>query len=281
MRINANTKLCLVIASPIGHTLSPQIHNAGYEQIGIDNKYVCTASEVAPEHLADFVKGARTMKGLCGIICTIPHKSTIIPLLDEVDKVAEVVGAVNTIIRSDDGRLTGYNTDWVGFLAPLKQVTRLDGKKAALIGAGGVARAITYALTQNEVRVTIYDREEGKAEVLAREFGCDSANLKDLSAVKSAEIVVNATPVGMHPNEDTTPIPKEHLHSGQIVYDAVYNPLETRLLRDATAAGAKVIHGYEMFLRVAEPQFEKFTGEKAPIEAMQSALIQALGANPT
>lgn len=274
MKISAKTKICMVIGDPIEHSLSPQIHNAGYEKIGIDSDYVYIAAKVKIQDIADFIKGVKAMQ-IRGVSCTIPHKIEIIKYLDEVDKVAKKIGAVNTIVN-DHGVLKGYNTDWLGAVLPIEKITSLKNKKVALIGAGGVARAIAYGLTQKGAKLTIYNRTLEKACELAKEFYGEAHSLNDIGSIKNMDIIFNATSVGLHPKENETLIPKKLITNHHIVFDAIYIPYETRLLKEAKEQGATIIHGVEMFLQQAVAQFKLYTGYDAPEEIMRSVLLYHL-----
>lgn len=270
--ISGKTKICMVIGDPIQHSLSPKMHNAAFEALGIDNEFVFVASQVKPEDLSDFVKGVRTM-GIRGLACTIPHKTAIIKYLDYMDEVAQKIGSVNTVVN-DGGILKGYNTDWLGVIGPLEKITSLDDKTIALIGAGGAARAVAYAVTKRGAKLTIYNRSLEEAERLAKEFGGKALSLHNLEKVKDADIIFNATPLGMYPNEDKTPIPNELMRKNQIVFDAVYTPFETKLLRDAKSKGAQIISGVEMFVEQGAAQFKLYTDFNAPVDVMKKVLVK-------
>lgn len=258
-------ELCMIIGDPVAHSLSPQMHNAGYRALDIDDEFTYVASLVKPDKLASFMRDARTKK-IKGISCTQPHKITIMKYLDEIDGVAQKIGAINTLVN-EDGRLKGYNTDWLGIVRPLQKLTSLKGKKVALLGAGGAARAAVYGLTHSGAKVTIYNRTPDKARSLAREFGAKAGNR--LEDVRKADIIVNTASVS---SQDDSPLDKKHVSAGQIVFDIVYEPRETRLLKDARQRGARVIYGREMLLYQGMAQFELFTGRRAPEAAMRKAL---------
>lgn len=260
----------MVIGDPIQHSLSPKMHNAAFEALGIDKDFVFVASQVKSEDLSDFVKGVRAM-GMRGVSVTIPHKTEIIKFLDKVDKVAQRLGAVNTVVNND-GILTGYNTDWLGAILPLEKITTLDDKIVALIGAGGAARAVAYAVTKSGAKLTIYNRSLKEAKKLAEEFDGEACSLNNLEKIKDADIIFNATPVGMYPHLNETPIPVKLIRKNQIVFDAIYTPFETKLLRDAKKRGAQIILGAEMFVMQGAAQFELYTGMKAPVEVMRKVL---------
>lgn len=267
-----NKKICMIIGDPIEHSLSPVIHNAGYKALGIDDQYEYVMEKVAPEDLKDFIQRIRD-KNIAGVSCTIPHKETVIPYLDEVDETAKIIGAVNTIVN-ENGVLKGHNTDWIGAVEPLVKICDLKASNAAVIGAGGAGKAFAYGLTNAGAKVTIYNRTLEKAKPIAIQFGCELRSLEDQSKIKNVDIVCNTTSVGMNSNE--SPVSKDNLREKQVVFDAVYSPLETRLIKDAKEKGAKIIQGTEMLLHQAFAQFELFTAQRAPEEAMRLALMERL-----
>lgn len=262
----------MAIGDPIEHSLSPQMHNRGFKELGIDNNYVFVACKVKVSEIPDFIKGVRAM-GIRGISCTLPHKTEVIKYLDSVDDTARKIGAVNTIVN-DNGILKGYNTDWIGVTSPLEKKTLLTDKRVALLGAGGAARAAAFAFTNKGAKLTIYNRSLEKAEELAKEFKAEAMSLWDIVHVKDADIIFNATSVGMD-SEDSL-IPKQFISKNQIVFDAIYTPFETQLLRDAKQKGATIIHGLEMLLCQGIEQFKLYTGYEAPEEAMRAVLLENL-----
>lgn len=272
--MSSEQQLCLIIGDPIAHSLSPVIHNAGYRELGINDRYRYEARQVRPAELAGFMQEVRD-KGIRGVSCTAPHKLAIMEYLDDIDDVARRIGAVNTVVN-DGGRLKGYNTDWLGIVNPLEKLASLKGKRIALLGAGGAARSIAYGVTSKGAELTVYNRTVGKARALAEAFGGGSARLDQDVDIAGADIIINATAVGMAPRDAETPLPGDHIHSGQIVFDSIYVPYETRLLREAAARGATVIHGTEMLLGQAFVQFKLYTGYGAPEAAMRRALEKAL-----
>ncbi|MGI8419873.1 MAG: shikimate dehydrogenase [Candidatus Levyibacteriota bacterium] len=272
MKITAKTKFCMVIGDPIEHSLSPVMHNVGYKALRIDNDFVYIAAHVKPADLSQAVQGFRALQ-IKGVSVTLPHKTTIMQYLDTIDDAAQKIGAVNTIIN-DKGKLKGLNTDWTAIITSLEKITKLSGKNIALLGAGGVARGALYAFTQNDGKVTIFNRTIDVAKKLAEEFGCKYASLNDLEKVADSEIIFNATSVGLHPNTNQTPLPNKYITKKHIVFDAIYSPYETRLLREAKRQGATVIHGMEMFLYQGMAQFELYTNHIAPEEAMRKVLQQ-------
>ena len=275
MKITAKTKLCMVIGNPIEHSLSPQMHNAGYEALHLDAEYVYVAGRVKVDDMEDFIRGVRAMN-IRGVSCTIPHKTVVIPYLDEIDEVAKKIGAVNTVVN-ESGRLVGYNTDWRGFLEPLEKLTALENKTVVLLGAGGAARAIAYAVTSRGAKLLISNRaiEIEMAHKLAEEFGGEVFSFEEIENVqgkiKSADVIVNATPVGLEGNYETL-VPKQYITDKQVVFDIVYGH-KTRLLEEAKEQGAQTIGGIEMLLYQGAVQFKLFTGHDAPVDSMRQALL--------
>jgi shikimate dehydrogenase len=269
MKITAKTKICMVIGDPVEHSLSPRLHNAGYVALHLDDHYVYVACHVKVENIENFVRGIRAMN-IRGVSCTMPHKLAVMPYLDEIDEVAKKIGAVNTIVN-EEGKLTGYNTDWLGVVTPLEKLTTLTNKTVALLGAGGAARAAAYAVTNKGAKLTIYNRTLNKAQELAKEFYADAYSLEEIENIASADIIINTTSVGFEENNRTV-LPKKHIKDKHIVFDIVYGK-KTQLLRDAEEKGAKIILGNEMFFHQGFPQFKLYTGHDAPQEAMRKALL--------
>lgn len=265
------TRICCLIGDPVEHSLSPLIHNAGYQALGINYVYL-------PFQVKDIKRAIEGIRGLGirGASITLPHKTTAIKYLDCLDPLAEEIGAVNTIVN-DEGVLTGYNTDGDGALQALEEVTSLGGKKAILIGSGGAASAIAVGLKKNGVKLVVLNRTEDKAKKLAKQVNAeDSGSLEKLSLIASADILINATSVGMWHQASQSIIPQRLLHNQLTVFDTVYNPKETRLLIEAREKGCAIVYGYKMLLYQAARQFELFTGRQAPLKVMESALTQAL-----
>ncbi len=285
--ISGTTKVCGVIGDPIEHTMSPVMHNAVFQQLGMDYLYV--AFRVRKEELSEAIHGIRAL-GIRGINVTIPHKVDVIPLLDELDPLAERIGAVNTIVN-DDGVLKGYNTDATGFQqALLEEGVEPKGKDVVILGAGGASRSVSFILAQEGANLVILNRrlELDWAKELARqisqffdkEVGALELSEENLTAVlREADIVVNATSVGMSPSINETPVPSKLLKPGLVVFDIVYNPIKTRLLREAEAAGAKTIGGLNMLAWQGALAFEQFTGQKAPVDLMRKEAIKVLSGN--
>jgi len=279
MDINAQTKLCGLIGNPVDHSLSPAIHNAAFQKLGLN--FVYLAFKV--EDLEGAVRGIRALGNVRGFSVTIPHKVAVIPFLDEVEPTAKHIGSVNTIVV-EQGRLAGYNTDASGALRALQTAgTALKDRHVLIVGTGGAARAIAFALAATkEVRgLTLLGIDEKERLALAQDvrdrtaLPVEEGPLTEQtlrSGIKTAQILIHCTPIGMHPKVDDTCVPAPLLGPHLTVMDIVYNPLETRLLRDAKAAGCRTIRGLEMFLHQAAAQFELWTGQAAPVDVMRSVL---------
>jgi shikimate dehydrogenase len=223
------------------------------------------------------VEAVRVM-GIRGLTCTMPHKLEVMKYLDKIDPIAKKIGAVNTVVN-DNGVLTGYNTDWLGIVTPLNMIAvSLKDKRAAIVGAGGAARAMIYGLTTNGAKVKIFNRTIEKAQKLAEEFGCDAGGLEELSEVKNYDIILNSTSIGME-GDTNSPIPSEFINNKQIIFDAVYIPYETPLLKDAKKKDAKIIHGIDMLLYQGTAQFELYTNHKAPEDIMRKVLYSYLSSS--
>ncbi|MBI2074560.1 MAG: shikimate dehydrogenase [Candidatus Levybacteria bacterium] len=267
MNINAKTKLCCIIGDPVEHSLSPIMHNAGYQALGLNFAFVAF-------HVKDVKKAIEGLRALNvrGIVVTVPHKIEVLKYVDNTDETAKKIGAANTIVN-DNGMLTASNTDWTGSLEALRKVTSIAGKTVVVLGAGGAARAVVYGLKKEGAIVNVCNRTIQNAEELVEEFDLNGAyTLDNKEIIIKADIIINTTSVGMEPKQDETPIPVEYLQSHHIVYDIVYVPKETELLKAAKNLGAKVVYGDKMLFYGAIPQFELFTQNKAPIKEMEKAL---------
>jgi 3-dehydroquinate dehydratase/shikimate dehydrogenase len=273
-RIGPATQVYGVIADPVGHSLSPRIHNAAFAEIGIDAVYLPLWVEGDP---AAFVQAMREF-AFDGYSITIPHKQTVMRAADEIEPVARRIGAINTIQRQADGRLFGTNTDWTAGMASIEAVVGagwLRGKRALVMGAGGVGRAMTFGLKDRGADITLADIDPARATALAREVGARTIGVGDVAG-QTCDILLNCTPIGMHPRTDASPAPRQMLREGMVVYDAVYNPLQTRLLKEAGAAGCRTVAGIDHFVRQAVEQFELWTGRRAPVETMRRVVVEAL-----
>lgn len=269
--IDGHTRVYGIIGNPARHSLSPVIHNGAFRRAGINAVYL--AFEV--DHLEAAVAGIRGL-GIRGVSVTMPFKTAIYPLLDQVKGLAREVKAVNTVLN-EAGKLIGFNTDAQGAMEALETRVRLPGKRVLLLGAGGAARAIAFGLKANGCKVTIANRSLEKAERLAQEIEGDFKELPLHASERiQADIVINATSAGMAPNEAESPIFPFQLPKGTLVMDIVYHPLRTRLLREAEQCGCPVIDGLEMLARQGAAQFQIWTGRKAAIEEIRRDLLRAL-----
>ncbi|MBZ6494632.1 shikimate dehydrogenase [Natrinema longum] len=258
-----------LLGNPVGHSLSPPMHEAAYDDCGLEARYV--TFEPDEGDIEDAIHGADAL-GIAGLNVTIPFKQAALEIVAPED-LATRIGAVNTIDFSGSGPPTGYNTDAVGALRALRDHdVGIDGARAVVVGAGGAGRAIAFGLADAGARVAIANRTEARAHALAEEVprasGHGLAELEGL--VANADVLVNATSVGME--EDATPVPADALHEELAVLDAVYRPLETRLLADAADAGATTVDGAWMLLYQGVEAFEIWTGRDAPVDVMNEAL---------
>ena len=282
--ISPATQLCAVIGNPIAHSLSPALHNAAFNELGLDFVYVAFRVEDAKAALA----GMRALNNFRGLSVTIPHKIEIMDYVDEIAEVDRSIGSINTVIN-ENGRLIGLGTDGPGALKALVDAgVELDNKNVLMLGAGGAARAIAFTLARMTRlgKLQLLDVNETMLQDLTADLKAgtpariESGLLNDSSlaqAMNNADVIVNCTPIGMHPNEDASLVPPELFRSGQTVFDIVYTPLETRLLADARSRGLKVVSGVEMFINQAVLQFERFTGAEAPVKVMRQVVMERLG----
>jgi len=253
------------------YRMAVEVHNAAYEELGIDYTFVYFGI-TNPE---EGVKAIRAL-GIRGMNVSMPFKSDVIPYLDKLDPAAEAIGAVNTI-DNRDGILTGYNTDFIGAMRALQEVTDIKGKSVALLGAGGAARAVAYGLADSGADVTLYNRTVDKADELAADLGLRvGGGLEDFAGAGSYDILINCTSIGFN-SPDQSPVLQEKLREKLIVMDAVFIPLATRFLREARTAGCLTIPGVRMLLHQACGQVELYTGHDAPLEVMEKVIEKEMG----
>lgn len=273
MDVSGKTKIVGIYGYPIEHTLSPLMHNAAFNALRLDMRYI--AFRVPPRSLADAVKAVRALN-LLGVNITVPHKETVIPMLDIVDKEASFIGAVNTIVNSE-GILAGYNTDGRGFMNSLSEKNvPAEDKNILIIGAGGASRAISYYLSEKAKTLFFYDTDKPKAEKLADDIGKIRPNvhvLKDIKNIGSPDIIINATPLGLKP-DDPLPLNPGLIKSEMIICDLVYK--KTNFLEEAKKRGAETIDGSGMLLWQGVLAFELWTGIKPPVDVMRNALLSAI-----
>jgi shikimate dehydrogenase len=258
-----------LFGNPVGHSLSPLMHNAAFGALGFRALYEAHCVE----NLDLSVRLIRE-KRLAGVSVTLPVKGAVMAFLDEADDDARAIGAVNTI-QNEGGRLRGLNTDWRGLTAAMQEHFPLKGKTIAVLGAGGAARAAVHGILEEGGVPIVFNRSRDRAESLARWFGCEAQPMASL-ATTDAVVLVNATPAGMSPMIDETPVDQRHLHRFRWVVETIYNPLETRLLREAKAAGCGVITGLSMFIRQGAEQTRIWTGLEPPVELMTRVVRTAL-----
>lgn len=279
-QIDSNTLLFGVIGDPIRHSKSPIMMNRAFRETGINGVY--TAFHVTSDRIGDFAAGVRAM-GIRGVNVTIPHKLDIMSVLDEIDASAQAIGAVNTIVN-DAGRLIGYNTDGIGYVRSLKEEAEreLAGKRIVVIGAGGAARGIIYALaSENPARITVANRSVDRAKELAdslqNKVDIEAISNDELqTACEQADIVINTTSVGMFPHTEETPIDASWLKLGAVASDLIYNPLKTKFLQQAELRGCRIHGGLGMFIYQGAYAFEYWTGQPAPVTAMRETVLASL-----
>jgi shikimate dehydrogenase len=268
--ISTDTALYCVLGNPIAHSLSPAMHNRAFAHSQLNAVYL--AFPVTDIKAA--LTGIRALD-IKGASITLPHKTPVMEYLDEIDKEAVNIGAVNTLIN-DNGRLIGRNSDITGAIDALHGQTAIEDKEVLIFGAGGAARAIGFGIRGSGGNVTITNRSAEAGEKLAANLGGAFLPARELPGGRF-DILINTTPVGMHPAINASPVPFEILAPEMVVMDIVYNPLETRFLKEASRAGCKTVDGLAMFVNQGARQFEWWTGEKAPVEVMRQAAIDCLG----
>ncbi len=279
-RINADTAVFGVIGDPIGHSLSPMIHNAAFRKAGINAVYL--PFRVPREHLMQFLDDAPEL-GIRGLSVTIPHKESVLTRLTDADAATKGIGACNTMVW-DGNTVKGYNTDEHAALESLERAMAEDpgrsrsmaGLTALVLGAGGAARAIAYGLKNRGAKVVISGRTQQRAEQLADRLKCRVVDWTNRHGV-GVDILVNCTPLGMHPNVNATPYEKHHIRPSMILFDTVYNPENTLLIKEGRTRGALTVSGVDMFVRQAALQFRLFTGQEAPMDLMREILKRQIG----
>ena len=283
--INPKTKVFALIGNPVSHSMSPAIHNAAFMKLNIDSLYVAFQVEDVKSAMA----GMRALDNFKGMSVTIPHKIEVMQYVDEIPEVDRHIGSINTVVK-EDNKLIGFNTDGPGALKAIVDAgVELAGKKVLMLGAGGAARAIAFTLAKKGGidELVLLDINEDFLNNLTGDLrsGTEATitpGMLDAAAIEehmaSADLIINCTPVGMHPKEDATLVPENLFRPGQVVFDVVYNPLETKLLRQARAKGLTVIQGVEMFINQAILQFERFAGADAPEELMRNVVMEKLSA---
>jgi len=278
--INPDTDVYGLIADPVGAPLAPLLHNTAFRERKLDKVFV--PFRVPREHLEPFLGYARQF-GLRGLSVNMPHKEAVVPFLTETDRAVDHIGAANTVLIDGFDR-SAFNTEFRAALESIDatlgrggEIDVLAGKTAIILGAGGMAKAMAYSLRSRDVHVAIASRTFARAEELATKLNCRAVDWNARHG-QNAEIVVNCTPVGMHPHVDDTPFNGDYLRRSMIVFDTVYNPEQTLLVKQAREKQCYAITGVDMFVRQTALQFERFTGQLAPDDAMRQALRKWIGA---
>ncbi len=268
-KLRRNTRVYGVIGNPIGHSLSPVMQNAGFQARRMDSVFL----PFLVRDLRDFLRSVEPL-GIAGFSVTLPHKQAILRHLDDCDPMAAAIGAVNTVVVRRGAKLYGYNTDYVGVLRALERRIPLRGSRALLFGAGGAARAVAFALAQSGASVCVCARRAQAAKALARAVGGEVVERSRLRR-EFFDAIVNATPIGMYPVADRSPLAALELNC-RLVFDLIYRPRVTKLMQLAALRGIETVSGVEMFVAQGTAQWEIWTGERAPVEAMRRAVLRAL-----
>jgi shikimate dehydrogenase/3-dehydroquinate dehydratase type I len=259
----------VLLGNPVGHSLSPLMHNAALKKIGIEEQY----SACCVQDIGCAIEGIRGMN-IRGASVTIPFKVAVMEYLDDIDDDALAIGAVNTIVN-DGGRLTGYNTDWLGFILTLKKAMTIKNKTFAIIGAGGAARAAGYGIVKEGGFPVIANLIPDEGKILAAELNCAYYPLCEAGKIE-ADCLINATPVGMYPQKNKSPMKTETLAGYKCVMDVIYNPLKTKLLADAEKQGCKILSGIDMFVNQGAEQLRLWTGKEPPFALMKKIILKRL-----
>lgn len=283
MSYSGKTKIFCLVGYPVEHSMSPTMWNPALQDLGLD--YVYVAFDVHPDQLEEAVQGFRALD-IKGINVTIPHKETIIKFLDEIDPIAEKMAAVNTI-KNENGILKGTNTDAGGAKKSLiDSGCEISGKNVLMVGSGGVTRAISFILAEDVGRMVLTDIVEDKAKKLAAEVKEKTgANVEGKVSnenllkqeIEKTDILINCTPIGMYPKINITPIPKSLLHSELFVFDVIYNPLKTQLMKDAAEIGCRTLGGLDTLINQGVLAFEWWTGKSPNSNLMKNKIIDFLG----
>lgn len=280
--ITGKTKVIGVIGHPIEHSMSPPMHNNAFKDLRMD--YVYVAFHVLPENIGDLIQSCKTLN-IGGLNVTIPHKTSVIKYLDEIDETAEKIGAVNTI-QFKNGIAKGYNTDGIGAIKSIQEHVSLKDKKVLIIGSGGASKAISFTLINEKIKsLVIANRTEDNAIDLIENITKQSS-FEDISyssiedageIIPDVDIIINTTPIGMYPNHEVEPpIKTDNITNNHVVLDIIYNPLETMLLKQARLNGAKTINGTSMLINQGLVSFKIFTGQNATYESFEEALLDQL-----
>ena len=276
--INAKTQLFGVIGDPIGHSLSPLLHNEAMRKIGFNGVYV--PLRVARDQLSQTLTDLESLD-FRGLSVTIPHKEAVLAKFPRCEEFVRQIGAANTLFRGPDNQWQSFNTDYQAALDSVKlglpAGDTLEGKRVLLLGAGGAARAIGMGITRAGGALVITSRTAARAKALAEQLNCRHVTWENRGS-EYADILINCTPVGMYPEMDQTPFLQNWLREGMIVFDTIYTPENTLLIKEAKIRGCKTVSGIEMFIRQAAAQFERFTGKAAPLDDLRETLRKGISA---
>jgi len=265
-----SSNIYAVFGNPVGHSLSPVMHNAAFKRMKIDAHYV----PFCVKNVEDAVRGIRGLD-IRGVSVTIPFKTSVMPYLDEVDESSLRIGAVNTILNDGNGRLKGFNTDWIGLNRDLEESLEIRGKTFAILGAGGAARAAVFGIQKEGGIPVIFNRTTKTGEGVAREFGCPFYSLSEIEKIK-ADCLINTTSVGMAPDIEKSPLMQESLINFRWVVDIIYNPLKTKLLREAEEVGCTVLDGVGMFVHQGAEQTKIWMDMEPPRALMRTVVLKSL-----
>ncbi len=280
--ITGKTKVVGVIGHPLEHSMSPPMHNNAYKQLNMD--YIYVAFHVLPENIGHLIQSCKTLN-IKGLNVTIPHKTSVIEYLDEIDETAAKIGAVNTI-QFKDGIAKGYNTDGIGAIKSIQEQICLKNKNVLIIGAGGASKAISFTLINEDIKsLVIANRTKENAinliENITRQSAFEEIHYSSIEnageIIRDVDIIINTTPIGMYPHHNVEPpIKTDNISEKHVVMDIIYNPLETTLLKQARQNGAKTINGTSMLINQGLASFKIFTGCEATYESFEEALLKQL-----
>jgi len=260
-----------VIGNPVSKSMGYIVHNRAFQEKSFPGIYVSFQVDNVGKFFSNF------REFFSGLSVTMPAKEQIMPLMDRIDQTAQKIGAINTVVK-EGSDWVGYNTDCLGAISALEACTPLQGKNVLILGSGGTAKAIGFGVKEKGGRLTVtYNKNKERGQSLAKELDCVLIHTRE-AGTRSIDVLINCSPVGMSPNINESPFLARDLKKGMVVFDSVYNPLETKLLREAEFAGCRVIPGSELFINQAARQFELWTGQPAPIETMREVLLNKLKA---
>ncbi|MBN2515644.1 MAG: shikimate dehydrogenase [Deltaproteobacteria bacterium] len=267
--MNSEQQLFALFGNPVQHSLSPLMHNAVFDTLKLDARYIA----LRVENARDIIVHMRRMN-ITGASITIPHKTALMKYLDEFTDSSRRIGAVNTVVHSD-GTMKGDNTDWIGLTCALRESLTITGKTFAILGAGGAARAVVFGILEEGGTSVIFNRTTRKGEMMAREFGCEFHPMEDIGKI-SADCLINTTPVGLSPDAERSTVSKDILPNFAWVMDIIYNPLKTKLLQDAEESGCSIISGLSMFVHQGAEQLKIWMNVQPPLDFMKKVILEKL-----